>query len=449
MVNSIDTQSTQSTQSYTAAQNVQVQSKSGSTAFKSMLDTAVNTQDGQDTSVNGKTAAGSASKKTNQKDSGDSSAADSAVSEAAESLQAQTAQAAQPQETLPQNEVSVQTQPITSGSAPQVQAASAAVQNTADTVQVKNGSPVLEAVKTAETSTADEAGPAAFAVPAKAEGPAAAASSAVTPKLTELSTKSQPDTSAANRNGRTAAQGSAASAGSAQVQNTETVKGAGAAYGTNSSESSGSGQSSGENQALAGKQQSGASEETVKTEPQDLSASVRQAADLYTDGNVVVKVSDTSAKAHTSASRQVADSISANLTKGKQEFQIDLYPQSLGKVTVKLTSGNGILTAVITASNPKTQSLLASNSGDIKSILQASGGQQNVNVVTDTRQDAAAWHDESRNGNYSGSQNDGGQQQRQDGQDKRLNGLLSTENETSLSTADFLTMINSAASAAG
>ena len=447
MVNSIDTQSTQSTQSYTAAQNVQVQSKSGSTAFKSMLDTAVNTQDGQDTSVNGETAAGSASKKTNQKGSGDSSAADGAVSEAAESLQAQTAQAAQPQETFPKNVLSVQTQPIADGSAPQVQAASAAVQNTADTVQVKNGNPVLEAVKTAGTSTANEASPAAFAVPAKAEEQTA---TAVTPKLTELSTKSQLDnTSAANRNGKTAAQGSSVSAGSAQVQNTETVKGAGAAYGTNSSESSGSGQSSGENQALAGKQQSGASEETVKTEPQDLSASVRQAADLYTDGNVVVKVSDTSAKAHTSASRQVADSISANLTKGKQEFQIDLYPQSLGKVTVKLTSGNGILTAVITASNPKTQSLLASNSGDIKSILQASGGQQNVNVVTDTRQDAAAWHDESRNGNYSGSQNDGGQQQRQDGQDKRLNGLLSTENETSLSTADFLTMINSAASAAG
>ena len=182
------------------------------------------------------------------------------------------------------------------------------------------------------------------------------------------------------------------------------------------------------------------------TDISQLSTSARQSANLYTDGNIVVKVSDAPAKIKVPAYRQVADSIATNFNGGRHELQISLYPQSLGKVSVKLTSESGMLTVIIAASNPKTQSLLAANSGDIKSILQSSTGQQNVQIVNHSRQDSGAWHDGNhQGGGYGGSRDDNRQQQHQNGQNRHIQEIYGI-NGAGLSTGDFLTMISSAAS---
>lgn len=147
----------------------------------------------------------------------------------------------------------------------------------------------------------------------------------------------------------------------------------------------------------------------------------------------MIKVSDAPAP-HTAQPvfHQVANAITENLKTGKQQFQVDLYPQSLGKVTVKLISENGLLTVELAASNPKTQSLLLSNSGDIRSILQSSANQQ---VVVQSQQ-APSWYGQQQGG-HSGEQQQ--QQQQQNGQNPQ-----NAQNENSnviFSAGDFLNLL--------
>lgn len=155
-------------------------------------------------------------------------------------------------------------------------------------------------------------------------------------------------------------------------------------------------------------------------------------------GKVVIKVSDAPA-AHSSQPvfHQVANAIWQNMKNGRQEFQVDLYPQSLGKVTVKLTSENGLLTVELAASNPKTQSLLLSNSGDIRSILQSSANQQ---VVVQSQQ-AQPWYGQQQGG-HSGAQQ---QQQQQGGREQRHS--QSDQADMLFSAGDFLSLLQKVSAA--
>jgi flagellar hook-length control protein FliK len=156
----------------------------------------------------------------------------------------------------------------------------------------------------------------------------------------------------------------------------------------------------------------------------------------FDTGKVVIKVSDASA-AHSSQPvfHQVANAVAENLKNGKQEFQVDLYPQSLGKVTVKLTSENGLLTVELAASNPKTQSLLLSNSGDIRSILQSSANQQ---VVVQPQQ-TQPWYGQQQGGHSNAQQQQ--QQQRDGGREQ------SDQADVLFSTGDFLSLLQKVSAA--
>ncbi len=159
----------------------------------------------------------------------------------------------------------------------------------------------------------------------------------------------------------------------------------------------------------------------------------------YGTGTVVIKVSDAPAP-HTAQPvfQQVANAISENMKNGRQEFQVDLYPQSLGKVTVKLVSENGLLTVELAASNPKTQSLLLSNSSDIRSILQSSANQQ---VVVQSQQ-APSWYGQQQGG-HSGAQQQ--QQQQQSGQNRQ--DAQSENPGVIFSAGDFLNLLQKVSSA--
>ena len=86
-------------------------------------------------------------------------------------------------------------------------------------------------------------------------------------------------------------------------------------------------------------------------------------------------VSDSAAvsEAETSHSvcRQITEQVTACVKSGDSEFVMQLYPKHLGKITVKMTVENNMLVVEIAAANPSTQSLLATHSQDIRSILQA------------------------------------------------------------------------------
>lgn len=93
-------------------------------------------------------------------------------------------------------------------------------------------------------------------------------------------------------------------------------------------------------------------------------------SDLLQTGNVIIKISDAVTNTVQSARQQVADKISVNYKAGKPEFQMDLFPKDLGKVTVKLAMENGNLTVEIAAANPKTQSMLLSETSQIRSMIE-------------------------------------------------------------------------------
>ncbi|MCI1965316.1 MAG: flagellar hook-length control protein FliK [Oscillospiraceae bacterium] len=156
--------------------------------------------------------------------------------------------------------------------------------------------------------------------------------------------------------------------------------------------------------------------------------------DLYGSGKVVIKVSGETASEKASPAMQVGKMALHQLQNGKTEFQMDLYPKSLGKVSVKLTSQDGLLTVEIAAADPKTQSLLLSGSSEIRSILQVCTG-QNVQTLVPEQQ-VQQW--------YGQPQDDGGnsENQRQKQEEPRKNhqdkvGSVSTD----LSAGDFLAMI--------
>lgn len=161
------------------------------------------------------------------------------------------------------------------------------------------------------------------------------------------------------------------------------------------------------------KAESGTVGETVrplkKAEASENSAPQGTLSDLYAGGNVVIKISDAKAAQKPSAARQVAQTVAQQMRQGKQEFQVELYPQSLGKVSVRLSSENGILTVEIAAANPKTQSMLLSGSEDIRSLLQNTTG-QNVTVVQPEQ--PGGWYNRQDGGN-SGSQQQGQDEEKQ------------------------------------
>ncbi len=173
-------------------------------------------------------------------------------------------------------------------------------------------------------------------------------------------------------------------------------------------------------------------------------AQPQSVSSLYSDGKVVVQVSSDGAKTNSlSAGRQVADAVSAGIKQGKQEFQIELYPQSLGRVSVKLSSEGGMLTVVIEASNPKTQSLLMSSSGEIRSILHASSGQAvQVAKPEQNTNPNAQWYAQ-----QGGSGQQFSQQQQQQGAGNRKNsaGWFRVGGASAVSTGDFLSMLQQSA----
>jgi hypothetical protein len=152
-------------------------------------------------------------------------------------------------------------------------------------------------------------------------------------------------------------------------------------------------------------------------------------SDLFRNGNVIIQVSDTPANVAKSACNQVADNVQANYKAGNSQFQIDLFPQNLGKVSVKLAVQDGVLTVEIAAANPKTQSMLMSSTNEIKSMLQTAVSQP-VQVLQPSQD--KAW--------YQQPQDQSAQQQERQQQNRESHPYL--DEQDSGSTEDFLSVMD-------
>lgn len=72
---------------------------------------------------------------------------------------------------------------------------------------------------------------------------------------------------------------------------------------------------------------------------------------------------------------QLTEQILKNHAAGNNTFQMDLFPKNLGKVSVSIGMEQGVMVVDILADSAKTQSLLLSNSADIRSLLENAVGQ--------------------------------------------------------------------------
>lgn len=94
---------------------------------------------------------------------------------------------------------------------------------------------------------------------------------------------------------------------------------------------------------------------------------------VFNRDTTFVKISDASSKLESaSPQQQVIEVVKQYVGQDKSEFSVQLFPEHLGKVDVKMVMQNGMLIVEIAAENPRTQSLLLSNVGEIKELIQAS-----------------------------------------------------------------------------
>ncbi len=154
--------------------------------------------------------------------------------------------------------------------------------------------------------------------------------------------------------------------------------------------------------------------------------------DLFQNGNVVIKVSDASSDSAKTAFSQITDQIAVNYKAGNPQFQMELHPQNLGKVSVKLSMQSGILTVEIAAANPKTQSMLMASSDQIKSVLQSTVDQP-VRVLEPAPD--KLWYQQQDQSSQSQSQ-----QQEKQQQHRNVISYLNSQ-DSDITTGDFLTVM--------
>ena len=114
--------------------------------------------------------------------------------------------------------------------------------------------------------------------------------------------------------------------------------------------------------------------EQTKAEPAKEQA-VLPFQQLVQDSGFVPKVSGQAKAASGTAFRQVSDQVQLHYRQGESRFQMDLYPRDLGRISVKMALEGGKLLVEIAADNPRTQSMLVSGSGEIRSLLESAVGQ--------------------------------------------------------------------------
>ncbi len=86
----------------------------------------------------------------------------------------------------------------------------------------------------------------------------------------------------------------------------------------------------------------------------------------------IIKVNDESSLIKDSIMTQIKDQIVLMKSDGKQTVTMQLTPENLGKLDIKMVFEKGNLSVEILASNPKTHSLILSNISELKSVLQNS-----------------------------------------------------------------------------
>lgn len=104
---------------------------------------------------------------------------------------------------------------------------------------------------------------------------------------------------------------------------------------------------------------------------------------IFSNNNKIIEISDESAELKTNVLNQVKDKIvlMANDKEGTQEVNMELFPENLGKVNIKMSIEADKITVEIMALNEKTGNILLSNVQELTKVLQNNFSNGTVNVI--------------------------------------------------------------------
>ena len=102
----------------------------------------------------------------------------------------------------------------------------------------------------------------------------------------------------------------------------------------------------------------------------------------FSEDVITVKVGENAQINDPEMTQKLADKMLTKFSQNQNEFEIQLTPKELGKITIKLIMENGQAHISMFAENAKTMSLLAEKAKELGAIIQQhTGNQTNVEVV--------------------------------------------------------------------
>jgi len=104
---------------------------------------------------------------------------------------------------------------------------------------------------------------------------------------------------------------------------------------------------------------------------------------VFSSNNKIIEISDESSEIKSTVLNQVEDKVilMANSKDGTHEVNMELFPDNLGKVNIKMSINADKITVEIMALNEKTGNILLSNAQELTKVLQNNFSNGTVNVI--------------------------------------------------------------------
>lgn len=98
-------------------------------------------------------------------------------------------------------------------------------------------------------------------------------------------------------------------------------------------------------------------------------------------------------RSEASLAAKVLDEVRISFGQNKNEMKIQLHPETLGKLTVKLSSENGVMNASFFAENDKAKQMIEAQMAELRRTLETQGIQvQNLSVTVDSGKEELSRH---------------------------------------------------------
>lgn len=151
-----------------------------------------------------------------------------------------------------------------------------------------------------------------------------------------------------------------------------------------------------------------AGREETKT-AQDLTAHTAAPKAAEDDGVLNFKVGDAVKVSEPNAAQNIADTILVRAGENNREFEMQLNPEELGTVKIKMVFEEGKIHIAMTCDNQKAMDLLSSTSSKLKELIEDRTGSE-VNIHVD-QENETPYHEQEKQGGRGNEQQDANHRQ--------------------------------------